>query len=303
MPGPALPYFTIPEVSLRFLIDVPIVGRVFDSVDPPAIKPFGALVALGIYLGSMVAARHARQRGMDVKRMNEFIFWVVGAGFVGGHVFDALLYHPARVSEDPLYLLALWDGLSSFGGFAGAIGGAVAWKLSRREQILPYCEMISSAFPLAWVFGRAGCAVVHDHPGRLSDSWIAVRYPLGHGVVGRYDLGVYECLLTVPLAVGFVVLWRGGRRPLGFYTGWMCALYAPVRFGLDFLREQEGNLPGADPRYAGLTPAQWACFALLAVGIQFLRGARDAGGPITDVPTPPWVRRSPRPPARGRGTA
>jgi hypothetical protein len=40
--------------------------------------------------------------------------------------------------------------------------------------------VVGSAFPLAWVFGRAGCATVHDHPGRLSDAWFAVRWPMGH---------------------------------------------------------------------------------------------------------------------------
>ena len=33
------------------------------------------------------------------------------------------------------------------------------------------------------------------------------------------------------------------------------------------------DLAGADARYAGLTPAQWACFGLLGMGVYFLWGA------------------------------
>src|SRR5262249_18717137 len=97
--------------------------------------------------------------------------------------------------------------------------------------------------------------------------------PPGGSFVGRFDLGLYECLLTIPLAVVFWLLWRRRpSRPLGFYTGWMCTAYAIPRFPLDFLREREGNgIVGADPRYWGLTPAQWACFGLLALGLYFLR--------------------------------
>ncbi|XXX80394.1 prolipoprotein diacylglyceryl transferase family protein [Sorangium sp. So ce134] len=274
MSGPLIPYIQLPEIPLSFLEHVPLVGQLIDPAKPPSIKPFGTLVALGVYIGAVVATRHARERKLDEKKMSEFIFWVVAAGFIGGHVFDAIFYHPQRVARDPLYLLALWDGLSSFGGFTGALIGAASWRFSRREKILPYCEVVNSAFPLAWVFGRAGCASVHDHPGRLSDAWFAVQYPLGNGYVGRFDLGLYECLLTIPLAIAFAVLWRRNpHRPLGFYTGVMCTAYAPVRFGLDFLREREGALVGGDPRYAGLTPAQWACFGLLALGIYFLRMA------------------------------
>src|SRR5262245_46299950 len=171
--------------------------------------------------------RHARELRLDTKKMNEFIFWVVAAGFIGGHVLDAIFYHPDRVARDPLYVLALWDGLSSYGGFIGAITGAVSWRFYRREKILGYCGVVNSAFPLAWVFGRAGCSVVHDHPGRLSDAWFAVRYPIstapgvpGGDFIGRFDLGLYECLLTIPLAVAFWMLWRRRTfRPLGFYTG------------------------------------------------------------------------------------
>jgi phosphatidylglycerol:prolipoprotein diacylglycerol transferase len=277
---PLIPYIKLPEIPLSFLEHLPLIGRYIDPREPPSIKPFGTLVALGVYIGSLVAVRHARERRLDERKMNEFIFWVVAAGFIGGHMLDAVFYHPQRIARDPFYLFALWDGLSSFGGFVGALSGALAWRLFRGEGILAMCEVVNSAFPLAWVFGRAGCASVHDHPGRISDAWFAVRYPFGSGTVGRFDLGLYECVLTIPLAVAFLILWRRKPvRPLGFYTGIMCTAYAPVRFALDFLREQEGTISGGDPRYAGLTPAQWACFGLLAVGIYFLRLARRSPAP------------------------
>jgi phosphatidylglycerol---prolipoprotein diacylglyceryl transferase len=301
---PLIPY--IPgdkfELPLSFLLDVPLLGDLLDPKHPPSIKPFGTLVALGVYIGSVVAMRHAKERRLDTKRMNEFIFWVVASGFVGGHVLDAIFYHPARVARDPLYLLMLWDGLSSYGGFIGALTGAVAYRWSRGIKILPYCEVVNSAFPLAWVFGRAGCSVVHDHPGRLSDAWFAVRYPAtgaglpdptGEAVVGRFDLGLYECLLSIPLALAFWWLWQKKPiRPLGFYTGIMCVSYAPVRFFLDFLREREGGgLVGGDPRYGGLTPAQWACFGLLGLGLYFLRMAWREPSPAPTPPAPPKRRR------------
>lgn len=277
--GPLIPYIKVPEIPLSFLEHIPLLGDLIDPARPPSIKPFGTLVALGVYIGAIVATRHAKERGLDVKKMNEYIFWVVGIGFIGGHVFDAIFYHPARVAREPLYLFKLWDGLSSYGGFLGAMIGAFAWRLYRNEKILPYSECINSAFPLAWVFGRAGCATVHDHPGKLSDAWFAVRWPLGEGYIGRYDLGLIEMVLTIPLAVSFLILWhRRPFRPLGFYTGVMCIAYAPVRFILDFFREQEGaGLIGGDPRYGGLTPAQWASMGLALLGIVFLRIAYGRG--------------------------
>lgn len=273
---PLIPFIEAPELPLSFLKYIPVVNQYINPAHPPSIKPFGTLVALGVYIGSVVAMRHARERRLSEAKMNEFIFWVVASGFVGAHVLDAIFYHPASIAKDPLYVVKLWEGLSSYGGFIGAVVGAIAWRSSRREPILPYVEVVNSAFPLAWVFGRSGCASVHDHPGKLSDAWYAVKWPaMGGHIVGRLDLGLIEMVLTIPLAVAFAILWRRKPfRPLGFYTGIMCTAYAPVRFLLDFLREDERDYAaGGDPRYGGLTPAQWACFGLLALGIYFLRVA------------------------------
>src|SRR4029079_2229151 len=99
--------------------------------------------------------------------------------------------------HDPLALFKLWEGLSSFGGFTGAAIGAFLWKWRYRVPALPYADAVASAFPLGWVFGRSGCSVAHDHPGIHSDAWFAVRYPEG----ARFDLGLYEMVLTIPLAI------------------------------------------------------------------------------------------------------
>ncbi len=291
--GPLIPYIKVPEIPLSFL---PLellhklpgaIGKAFDPAHPPTIKPFGTLVAFGVYLGSVVAMAHARERKLDEKKVSSFIFWVVGWGFVGGHVLDAIFYHPERIPNDPFYLISLWDGLSSYGGFIGAILGALGWRAKYKEGVLDKCEVVNSAFPLAWVFGRMGCASVHDHPGKLSDAWFAVRWPMPHGgVAGRYDLGLIEMVLTIPLAVGFLIAWRQKPlRPLGFYSGWMCVAYAPVRFVMDFFREFEGSgVIGGDPRYGGLTPAQWACFGLFAIGVYFLRIAKQNEAAAADAP-------------------
>jgi phosphatidylglycerol:prolipoprotein diacylglycerol transferase len=284
--APLIPYidgasYEIPLVFLKFIA----------PEHPPSIKPFGTLVAIGVYLGSLLTLKRARDRNIDEKIFNDFIFWVVASGFVISHWFDAITYHPKRVWQDPAYLLRIWDGLSSYGGFIGAVIGMFAWKYYRRRKVMEYCDITVSAFPLAWVFGRAGCSIVHDHPGALSNAWYAVRYPpeqLAAGFDGRIDLGFIEFALTIPLAIACHVLWRKQPlRPNGFYVGLTLTAYAPVRFLLDFLRvspHDSGRVVEADPRYGGLTPAQWVCFVALALGLYYLVTTR--GKPYQMVSAP-----------------
>jgi phosphatidylglycerol---prolipoprotein diacylglyceryl transferase len=277
--GPLIPYIDAPEIDLKFLEYIPILSKYIDPRDPPSIKPFGTLVALGVYAGSVVAMQRARERKIDQKTMSDFVFWTVSIGFVLSHILDAVAYHPDTVMRDPLYLLKIWEGLSSYGGLIGAMIGSFAWSLHKKKPILEMCDITVSAFPISWVFGRMGCSVVHDHPGALSNAWFAVRYPahtLQAGFDGRYDLGLIEMVLTIPLALACWLLWR--KKPLranGFYIGLTLIAYAPVRFFLDFLRAGPDDLVlgrGAlDPRYAGLTPAQWVCFLATGLGIYFMR--------------------------------
>lgn len=249
---------------------------------PLSIKPFGVLVALGVYLGGYLAIRQAKKLGLDERATFSFILHVVGVGFVGGHVLDSIFYYPERVLADPLTLIRLWEGLSSFGGFVGAAVGGWLWGRRYRTPILPYVDVVASAFPVGWVFGRAGCSLAHDHPGMRSEIWFAVRYPDG----GRFDLGLYEMLLTIPLAIAFLFL-RRKPRPWGFYLGVMSVAYAPWRFALDFLRARDVTI--VDPRYLGLTPAQWACFALLVFGIWRLSRSLAMAGTLEATAPPVFV--------------
>ena len=261
---PRIPFIQIPDWVL-------IPQGFFGGTFPPApfsFKPFGTLVAVGVYVGAWLALRHGRRRGLDEKRLMSFMLWVGGLGFFGGHFFDTIFYFPERVLADPLSLFRVWEGLSSFGGFAGATIGLLVWRRLHREPALHYADVVASCFPVGWWFGRLGCTVAHDHPGLHSDLWFAVRYPDG----GRLDLGLFEMLLTLPLAVTFLVLQRR-ERPWGFFLGSMCAVYAPIRFGLDFLRMRVGET--ADARYFHLTPAQWGSFLLFGAGVVIWSRARS----------------------------
>ena len=277
--APSIPYVQIPDLTL---VPAHAFGA-FPAV-PIALKPFGTLVALGLYVGSRSALYAARRRGVNERALVSFLTWIVISSFFFGHVLDTLSYYPREALRDPWSLLRLWEGLSSFGGFTGCILGGLAWKLWHRTPILAYADVVASCFPVSWTFGRLGCSIAHDHPGVRSELWFAVRYPDG----GRIDLGLLELAITVPLMLTFLWLMRR-PRPWGFYAGVMCAYYAPLRFGLDFLRARPGIVSGGlsaggDARYFGLTPAQWGCVPLFVLGIALLLRARQSGTAPPPVP-------------------
>ncbi len=277
-------------------------------IGPLPLHPFGLLVATGVLVGTSVTTKRAEKLGYDLVQLNSFVTWLLVTGFVLSHVLDELFYHWDEVVARPLTLIWIWQGLSSFGGFVGAVVGIILWKYfvvegnrvhvrPRAMPLLPFADLVLSVLPLGWMFGRSGCATVHDHPGAraTADTLLAVAYPscypcrlsqgmlsdlrpdeavtrLGfiefiHGHEPRFDLGFLELLFTIVLATCFALTWRR-RLPTGTYVIATALAYSPVRFVMDFLRMPDTQ--GGDTRYAGLTPAQYGCIALFIFGVALI---------------------------------
>lgn len=247
------------------------------KIGPLVIQPFGFLVCVAIILGGFLFHWRARQVGLAREHVRNIFRICAFLGVFGSHVIHLVVYHPQTLARDPWSLLRFWDGMSSLGGFFSAflfVSLYVRWK---KIDFLPYADAAVYAFVPLWMVARMGCAVVHDHPGRLTRFPLAVRFPDGP----RHDLGLYEVflsLLWIPL-----VLWLGRKKqiddpPRGTILSVMSIAYAVPRFFLDFLRATD--LPGHDVRYFGFTFAQYGCLLMIAAGGWFLwKQRRSAGVP------------------------
>ena len=229
------------------------------------IQPFGVLVACAVLLGARMAEWFARRQRVDPALVADFVTHVVVGGFIFGIVLNALFYEwTSLVDSWNTGHWFKWFGMSSFGGFIGGVVGLLVWKYRRGLPVMQAADATLFAFPFGWIFGRSGCFVVHDHPGRVTDFFLAVGdYHFGNPPYApRHDLGFYEILWSLAVSGLFLYLSRK-KRATGFYLALAPLLYAPVRFFLDFLRVPEAL--GGDTRFWGLTPAQYVAIAMLGL--------------------------------------
>jgi phosphatidylglycerol:prolipoprotein diacylglycerol transferase len=254
-------------------------GHLFTIFGHP-IELFGVLVALGVIVGDRIVVKEGAKRGLDPQDVKFLNVRIVIWGFIVAHLVSVIFYFPERIKENPLILVYFWAGISSFGGFLGA---ALAFLYYTRKEKIPallYADSVGLGLSVGWIFGRTGCFTAHDHPGRLTDFFLAVRYPGG----ARHDLGLDELLFTIVMVA---VLFLYARRPRvpGRVIGLFALMYGPVRFLLDFLRATDFGTP--DQRYGGLTPAQWACIACFAVGVWLMTRRGEVPPPVGAPPAPP----------------
>lgn len=256
------------------------------------IQTFGVIVAAGVLIGAYLLRRYAEWHGVSDEHIRHLTGWITITGFIGAHVFDVLAYQWHELEQDPLLLIKIWAGISSYGGFiGGAMGFAfyVWWK--RLDPRLMADIAVVGLLP-AFSIGRIGCTVVSDHIGAAvgnPDAWyaalamdyprygdavlhnsgiahLAATYPGTGEFIRAWNLGLIELLYLIP--VNALILWYGfrpsKRMPAGFLVALAGILYAPVRFFLDYLRPET-----SDPRYVGLTFAQWSSVLAFGVAVYF----------------------------------
>ncbi|MEC7987342.1 MAG: prolipoprotein diacylglyceryl transferase family protein [Myxococcota bacterium] len=281
-----IPYFSPPVYN--------IYGIALDS--------WSILVSLGFIVGLEMSRSRAIRLGLDIKDIVDGGLFIVGMGFVFGHLVHVLAYNPHLIDEKGwVILIKIWAGFSSNGGFLGAIIGPIVWfNWVRPRPFWLHADTIAFGLPFGWFFGRLGCFTAHDHVGRSSEFALAVDFPdkmrfrvservfeqldpnlmvtqngcptqdgvwdtcmVTWEVGARHDLGLYEAIYVFGIALVFWFLRKRSLRCSSFAM-LFCLLYAPVRFGLDFLRNTD--LPNSDLRWAGFTPAQYGSMFLFVAG-------------------------------------
>ncbi len=242
------------------------------QVGPLTLQVWGSFVALGAVVGVFLARRAGRRLGLDPEAVADAAARMTVWGFVAARLGHALFYDPAPFLADPLELLRIWHGgFSSIGGFLGALIALALFLRRRKIPALTLADALAHGFPLGWAIGRIGCFLIHDHPGTLSHSLLAVRYPEG----SRWDLGLVESLTGLFTALALYLSVRRWPRS-GVPTAVTVGVYLTIRFFTDFLRARD--LPGSDLRVLGLlTPAQIGSVVLLVLAAVLLRRSWKRG--------------------------
>ncbi len=281
------------------------------------LQSFGIIVAAGVLIGATPLRRYAEWHGVSDDHIRGLLTWIMVSGFLGAHEFDVVAYQWDRIGDATVVqpagwwflpvgmwpsnwplVLRIWDGISSYGGF---IGGALGFALFVWWKRLPprlFADIGVIGLLPAFTIGRIGCTVVSDHIGAAVDgdrwyAFLAMDYPrklnLGHladtypgtsEVIKAWNLGLVEFLYLVP--VNIVVLWLAfrpsKRTPAGFVSVLTAMLYAPVRFFLDYLRPED-----TDPRYFGMTFAQWSSILVFGVAVYAASRILKNGKPAETV--------------------
>ena len=223
---------------------------------PLVIQVWGLFVSLGMVAGLALIYYLSKKYFLAQQVIFDLAFYSVLSGLIMARVFHVIFYQPEYYLVHPSEIIYFWQGgASSLGGFVGAVLAVYIFAKVKKfnlKELWPYFDVMMLSLWFGWAIGRIGCFMIHDHPGKLSNSFLAVNFPSG----ARFDLGLMDSLLALALFAIFALLFKKLIKiQWGLVTKLSFMLYALVRFLLDFLRATD--VPQADARYWYLTPAQW----------------------------------------------
>ncbi len=229
-------------------IAFPAVSKIAFSIGPLQIRWYSLAYLFGILYSWVMMRRYAsnHKTNLTPKLVDDFISWGIMAIILGGRLGYVLFYNIGYYIENPLKIIAVWDGGMSF---HGALIGFVITVLifCRKYKINPlyFGDMICVTAPVGLFLGRVANFINAELYGRKApDFEYAVIFPYTDGTPRHasqlYEAGLEGILLFLILNILWLV--PSLRLRHGFFVGMFCAFYAIFRFVVEFFREPDFQL-------------------------------------------------------------
>lgn len=250
------------------------------QIGPLQIHWYGVMYAVAFLLGYgyLRYSKHGKSLPLSTDQKDLFLACVIAGILIGGRVGYIIFYNLMYYVQNPLKILAVWEGGMSFhGGLLGAILAVTIF--ARRKDVrgvpggggrfLQLSDVVTAFAPVGIFLVRIGNFINGELYGRVATAGnFCLRFP-ADPTNCRYPSQLFEAVLEG--LVLFVVLWvirlRGSRAGRELKPGVVSAafliFYGIFRIVCEFFREpdvQIGVLLG------GVTEGQVLSGAMVVAG-------------------------------------
>ena len=217
------------------------VDPVLFSLGSIRIHWYGVLFACGFILGFLFMKRVYLGEGKNVEDLDRLLYYIMGGTIIGARLGHCLFYDPVFYLNNPLKILAIWEGgLASHGGGLGVL---IALYLYLRKTGDCYLWLLDRlVIPTAMVafFIRLGNFFNSEIVGRSADVPWAIVFERLDGVA-RHPAQLYEALsyLTIFFALWFLFRKTKAAARYGLISGIFLILVFTARFFIEFVKTKQ----------------------------------------------------------------
>ncbi len=240
------------------------------SLGPLAVRWYGLmyLIAFGLFyfLGRhrLQKPLYAKASGLDIKTLEDLLFWGAMGVVLGGRLGYVVFYKPAYYLSHPLEALAIWQGGMSFHG--GLVGVCLALLLYAKRYKLNYfkvMDFVAPLIPTGLAAGRMGNFINGELWGRKTDVPWGMVFPQANDNIVRHPSQLYQFAGEGLLLFAFLWWYSSKPRPLGHVSGMFLIGYGVCRFLAEFAREPDSFLGLLT---LGMSMGQLLCIPMVLFG-------------------------------------
>jgi phosphatidylglycerol---prolipoprotein diacylglyceryl transferase len=123
---------------------------------PIAVRWYGVLIVIGIFLGLFLVLRLAKKYGVKKDDVYDLVLYAVISSIIGARIYAVLLFLPFYL-ENPFEIIAVWHGgLAIHGAILGGIVGVLLYCKKKKQRFWMWADLMAPALILGQAIGRWG---------------------------------------------------------------------------------------------------------------------------------------------------
>lgn len=226
------------------MLTYPNIDPIALSLGPLNIHWYGLMYLIGFAGAWYLAMYRVKTTSTAIKQqhISDLIFYSAMGVVLGGRAGYVLFYNFDYFLQDPLWLLAIWQGGMSFHG--GLLGVILALYLYAKKLDIGFFVMTDFVAPLVPIglgAGRIGNFIGGELWGRVTTVPWGMVFP-GAGELPRHPSQLYQFGLEgITL---FAILWvfSSKHRPTMAVSGIFLCFYGLFRFIVEFFRQPDAHI-------------------------------------------------------------
>ena len=201
------------------------------DLGPLTIYSYGVLLAAAYLLGLWMAARRARQAGLDANRVLDLGIWVIIAALVGAKALLFVVDFQHFTSSWQEFTTLLRSGGVFYGGLIAAVVVCIYQLRKHRLPLWTSADLFAPGIALGYMVGRLGCLMAGCCYGKPTDVAWAITFtdPAANLNVGTplniplHPTQLYESAAGLAIFSVLLLVERRGRAFAG-RTFWLFVL-------------------------------------------------------------------------------
>ena len=220
------------------------------ELGPITIYSYGVLLAAAYLLGLWMAARRARQAGLDANKVLDLGIWVIIAALVGAKLLLFVVDFQQFTRSPQEFMTLLRSGGVFYGGLIAAVLVCIYQLRKHKLPLWTSGDLFAPGIALGYMVGRLGCLMAGCCFGKPTDVAWAVTFtdPIANLNVGTplntplHPTQLYEAAAGLIILVLLLAIERRGRSFPG-RTFWLFVLFYSIsRFIIEFYRGDDRGL-------------------------------------------------------------